>query len=146
MSSPTFDNIIAQAQEALHTAQADAAIVQLTRLLERSLPAAQRAHAHALLAQAYEFQSHWVQAAQLLRPYEERARTADLPAPVHQLLCLRLASLRTEQGDLPATIYFARQALQLAKLADDASTQGEAHQALGKAYRLLGQPAYARQH
>ncbi len=146
MSSLTVDEVIAQVQDALRTAQADVAIAQLTALLQRPLSAAQLAHAHALLAQAYEFQSRWDEAAQLLHPYEERARTAALPATVHQLLCLRLASLRTEQGDLPATIYFARQALQLAKLAEDGSAQGEAHQMLGKAYRLLGQPAFARQH
>ena len=146
MPSPTFDDIIAQVNDALRAAQAHTAIAQLTPLLQRPLPAAQRAHAHALLAQAYEFQSRWDEAAHLLHPYEERAHSAALPATVHQLLCLRLASLRTEQGDLPATVYFARQALQLAKLADDPSAQGDAHQMLGKAYRLLGQPAFARQH
>lgn len=146
MPSPTVEQVIAQVDDALRAAQSDAAIAHLTKLLSRPLSLAQQAHAHALLAHAYEFQSRWDEAAQLLRPYEARSHAAELPASVHQLLCLRLASLHTEQGELPHAIHFARQALQLAKFTDDPRVQGEAHQALGKIYRLLGQPVFARQH
>jgi DNA-binding NtrC family response regulator/tetratricopeptide (TPR) repeat protein len=146
MPSPVFDRVIAQAQEALRIASPTLAISQLTPLLTVSLTPAQQAHAHALLAQAYELQSQWDEAARLLRPYEDRARTTELPLSLQHLLCRRLASLYTEQGELPTALHFARQALHLAEHDDNSSDQGEAHQALGKAYRLLGQPVFARQH
>lgn len=132
MPSPNVDQLLAQVQELLRAAQPVTAIAHLTKLLSRQLTLAQQAHAHALLAHAYEFQSRCDEAAKLLRPYEDRSRSAALPAPVQQLICLRLASLHTEQDELPRAMYFARQALQLAKLADDPRVQGEAQQALGK--------------
>lgn len=146
MPSPTFDKQVIQIQDALQKYQPAAAISQLTALLKRKLPPAQQALTHGLLAQAYEFTSQWTEAETLLRPYEVRARCTELPLATHQFLCLRLAALRTEQGDLPTAIHFARQALHLAELAADPRAQGEAQQALGKIYRLLGQPAFARQH
>jgi hydrogenase-4 transcriptional activator len=146
MSSPVFDGVIAQVQEALRVARPTLAIAELTPLLATHLTLTQQAHAHALLAQAYEFTSQWEEVAQLLRRYEDRAQMAELPLSLQALLCRRLASLHTEQGEWPVALHFARQALHLAELDDHPSDQGEAHQALGKAYRLLGQPAFARQH
>ena len=146
MSSPVFDGVIAQAQEALRVARPTLAISELTPLLATHLTLPQQAHAHGLLAQAYELNSQWDEVAKLLRPYEDRARTTGLPLSIQHLLCRRLASLHTEQGELPTALHFARQALHLAELDDHPSDQGEAHQALGKAYRLFGQPVFARQH
>lgn len=145
MSALTIDQLLTHAKDALRVAQPEVALTHLHQLPACSLTPAQQAHAHALLAQAYEFQSRWDEAAQLLRPYEDRAHSAGLTPSVHQLVCLRLASLYTEQGDLHRAINFARQTLQLAKFAEDPRVQGEAHQALGKVYRLLGQPVFARQ-
>jgi hydrogenase-4 transcriptional activator len=146
MPSLPVEQVIAQVNDALRAAQADTAQAQLTKLLSRQLTSAQTAHVHALLAHAHELKSEWSDVMRLLRPYEHRARTASLPPSVQQVVCLRLAAWHTEQGEWPKAIHWARQALHLAKLADDPRTQGEAHQSLGKAYRLLGQPAIARQH
>jgi tetratricopeptide (TPR) repeat protein len=145
MSFPNVDQLLAHVQELLREACAETAIVQLTNLQSHQLSPAHQAHTQALLAQAYEFQSRWDEVAQLLRPYEDRTRSAALPVAVHQRICLRLSSLYTERGDLHRSINFARQALQLAKFADDPRIQGEGHQALGKVYRLLGQPVFTRQ-
>ncbi|MBL8207514.1 MAG: sigma 54-interacting transcriptional regulator [Blastocatellia bacterium] len=146
MFSPHFDQTLVPIVEALRMAQPEAAIAPLQMLLARKLTPPQTAHARALLAQAYEFTSQWDDATRLLRPYEDRMQRKDLPLATQHLLCRRLASLSTETGDLPTALHFAREALRLAEQENNASDQGEAHQALGRAYRLLGQPVFARQH
>lgn len=146
MLTPSFEQTLAPIQAALRAAQPHRAIKSLTALLQRPLDAEQTAHAHALLAHAFELQSRWDDALRLLRPYEDRAQTMDLPLAPQHLLYLRLASLHTEQGELPKALEFARRALHLAEHADKASDQGEAHQVMGRIYRLLGQPIFARQH
>jgi tetratricopeptide (TPR) repeat protein len=146
MSAPTLDQLFHQAKEALRAAQPALALTHLQQLPVRSLTPPQQAQADALRAHAYEYHSQWSEVARLLHPYEDRTRTAMLPVAVNHLLCLRLASLHTEQGELPRALHCARQSLELAKLAEDRSAQGEAHQMLGKAYRLLGQLVFARQH
>ena len=94
----------------------------------------------------YEFTSQWDEATRLLRPYEDRTQTKDLPLATQHLLSRRLASLYTETGDLPTALHFAREALRIAEQDNNPSDQGEAHQSLGRAYRLLDQPVFARQH
>jgi DNA-binding NtrC family response regulator/tetratricopeptide (TPR) repeat protein len=142
----TFDATIGQVKEALRTYQAGAAVAQLTALLATSLTPAQQALAHAQLAHAYEQQSQWADLQTLLQPYEDFDRRKSLPTPTQYLLCLRLAALRTETGAFTSALHFAERALYLAAMANHGRDQGAAHQALGKIYRLLGQPAFARDH
>ncbi len=141
-----FDNIIAQATDALRTYQADDVVTLLTPLLAQSLPLAQQAQVHALLAEAHHLQSRWAEADALLQPYEALDARAALPTSLQQRLCLRLAALHTEQGNFTVAKQFAHTAFVLAETQDDVQGQGAAQQALGKVYRLLGETAFAAEH
>jgi DNA-binding NtrC family response regulator/tetratricopeptide (TPR) repeat protein len=121
-------------------------LILLTPLLSSSLSSAQQAQAHALLAEAYLQLNRWQDADATLRPFVEGAARASLPTSLQQRLCLRLASLRTEQGTFAEAVNFARQALHLAQMQEDRQEEGAACHALGKIYRLLGQPAIAQEH
>jgi tetratricopeptide (TPR) repeat protein len=130
----------------LRTYQANAALALLTPLLQLSLTPAQQAQTHALLAEAYLQLHRWHDADVVLRPYGKDTVRVALPTSTQQRLCLRLTSLRTEQGKFEEAINFARQSLHLAQMQAARCEEGAARQALGKIYRLLGQPAIAEEH
>jgi tetratricopeptide (TPR) repeat protein len=141
-----FDKTVAQATEALRIYQANAAVTLLTPLLSPSLLPAQQAQIHALLAEAHLQLNRWSDADAVLRPFVEGAARVSLPTLMQQRLCLHLASLRTEQGAFAEAINFARQSLHLAQMREERHAEGTARHALGKIYRLLGQPAIAQEH
>ena len=141
-----FDKIIAQTTEALRTYHANAALVFLTPLQQASLPHAQQTQIHALLAEAYLQLNRWHDAEAVLRPFADSTARLSLPTATQQCLCLHLASLRTEQGRFDEAINLARQAWHLAQMQQDRHAEGAARHALGKIYRLLGQPAIAEEH
>jgi hydrogenase-4 transcriptional activator len=140
-----FDKTITEATEALRTYQANAALASLTSLLSSSLTPARQAQALALLAEAYLQLNRWHDADVTLRPFVEGAARVSLPTLTQQRLCLHLAWLRTEQGNFAEAINYARQALHLAQMQEERQAEGAAHHALGKIYRLLGQPALAQE-
>jgi tetratricopeptide (TPR) repeat protein len=90
--------------------------------------------------------NRWQEADTMLRPYVGSEARLSLPTSTQHRLCLLLAMLRTEQGRFDEAVHLARQALHLAQLHNERREEGAARHALGKIYRLLGQPAIAREH
>jgi hydrogenase-4 transcriptional activator len=145
--SPALEKRLAAAKEFFRRYQTEAALKELRSLAALGqLDAEHRAAVVCLLAECHERLDQAAEAAALLAPYEEVEARAHLSAPTQQALCLRLAAARTERGDHPAAISYAKQALALAEATRDSRGQGAAHLALGKVYRIIGQTQFARDH
>jgi tetratricopeptide (TPR) repeat protein len=140
-----FDKIISQTTDALRTYQPNTALTLLTLITASDLTPDQQADTHILLAEAYLQLNRWNEADAVLRQYVDSAARWSLPTTTQQRLCLRLAWLRTEQWTFAEAINFARQALHLAQMQNDRREEGTARHALGKIYRLVGQPAFAEE-
>jgi hydrogenase-4 transcriptional activator len=144
---PALEKRLAAAKEFFRRYQTEAALKELRSLAGLGqLDAEHRAAVVCLLAECHERLDQAAEAAALLAAYEEVEARAHLSAPTQQALCLRLAAARTERGDHPAAISYAKQALALAEATRDSRGQGAAHLALGKVYRIIGQRQFARDH
>jgi hydrogenase-4 transcriptional activator len=144
---PALENRLSAARESFRHYQTEAALKAFLSLLNLGqLDAELRAAVTCQLAECHERLDQPAEAARLLAKYEADELRARLAPPTQQALCLRLAAARTESGDHPAAVSYAREALGLAETTRDARGQGAAHLALGKVYRIIGQTEFARDH
>lgn len=145
--SPALERRLSAAKEAFRRYHTEAALKEFRALLNSGVfDAEQRVFITCLLAECYERLDQPSEAARLLTAYEEAEMRVHLSPAAQQALCLRLAAARTESGDHPAAISYAKQALTLAELVQDTRGAGAAHLALGKVYRIIGQMEFARDH
>lgn len=145
--SAALEKRLTIAKDAFRRYQTETALKEFRAMLHLGqLDGEQRALITCFLVECHERLNQQSEAASLLASYEEAEMRAHLSSAAQQALCLRLASVRTEAGDYPVAISYAKHALTIAETSRDPRGQGAAHLSLGKVYRIIGQMQFSRDH